>query len=210
MAETKKSNRKKTTEKAQSIKKKKTTTSKAVKKKSVRSSKTVKPKAKPKKSTATISLQPAKKTVATGKSRSLKSKAILPEEPALTAEKPAEKTVLEQSLELADRIARLMFEKKAENIVILDLSNLTSVMDCFIIASGTSDIHVRAIADHVIDKLETDGIRLHHKEGFESQKWILLDYVDVVVHIFQNETREYYGLERLWGDARMIKMEDRL
>jgi ribosome-associated protein len=118
--------------------------------------------------------------------------------------------VREQSLKLADTIARVMFEKKAEDVVILDLGELTSAMDCFIIATGSSDVHVQAIADHVIDVLERDNIRPHHREGCESLKWILLDYIDVVVHVFQKETREFYGLERLWGDARMIKMTDRI
>ena len=105
--------------------------------------------------------------------------------------------------ELAHKIAQLGLEKKGKQIVVIDLRGLTGVTDFFVIISADSDPQIKAIADHIIKKLRDEKIRLYHKEGFQSLRWILLDYVDVVVHLFRNETREYYGLERLWGDAKM-------
>jgi ribosome-associated protein len=109
---------------------------------------------------------------------------------------------------LAHRIAQLMLEKKAEDVVIGDLNGLTSVTDCFVIGTATSDLHARAIGDHVVDTLARDNQRPHHREGQESLKWILIDYVDVVAHIFQRSAREYYDLERLWGDATFTPVTD--
>ena len=111
-------------------------------------------------------------------------------------------------LHLAKRIAQLMFEKKAENVVVADLEGLTSVTDYFVMCTATSDMHARAISDHVQDELEKAGSRVHHKEGHSSLKWVLLDYIDVIAHVFQKETREFYDLERLWGDAQFFKMKD--
>jgi len=110
--------------------------------------------------------------------------------------------------DLALRIGRLVFEKKGEDVVLADLNGLTSVTDYFVIATATSDLHARAISDHIVDSLEAAGIRPHHKEGYSSFKWVLIDYVDVVVHVFQRDAREYYDLERLWGDAKFKKLRD--
>lgn len=111
-------------------------------------------------------------------------------------------------LQLAKRISQLMFEKKAENVVVADLDGLTSVTDYFVMCTATSDMHARAISDHVQDELDKAGTRVHHKEGYSSLRWVLLDYVDVIAHVFQKEAREFYDLERLWGDAQFIKMKD--
>jgi len=105
--------------------------------------------------------------------------------------------------ELAHRIARLGLEKKGKQIVLIDLRGLTGVTDFFVIISADSDPQIKAISEHITKELRNEKIHLYHKEGFQSLKWVLLDFVDVVVHIFRNETREYYGLERLWGDAKM-------
>ena len=105
--------------------------------------------------------------------------------------------------ELAYKIAHLGLEKKGKQIVVIDLRGLTGVTDFFVIISADSDPQMKAISDNIMKKLRDEKTHLYHKEGFQSLKWILLDYVDVVVHIFRNETREYYGLERLWGDAKM-------
>ena len=105
--------------------------------------------------------------------------------------------------QLAYKIADLGLEKKGKQIVVIDLRELGGVTDYFVIMSGDSDPQLKALSDHIIKKLREEKIRLYHKEGFQSLRWILLDYVDVVVHIFRSETREYYGLERLWGDAKM-------
>lgn len=90
---------------------------------------------------------------------------------------------------------------KAVQPVVLDLRGLSNATDFFVIASGTSDAHVRGIAEHVMEKLHKQGHRTHHVEGLPGGRWVLLDFVDFVVHLFHPETRSFYQLERLWGDA---------
>jgi len=90
---------------------------------------------------------------------------------------------------------------KARDIVTLDLRGLSDAADFFVVASGTSDAHVRGIADSVMDRMAKLGIDAHHVEGLQSGRWALLDFVDFVVHIFHPETRTFYQLERLWNDA---------
>lgn len=92
-------------------------------------------------------------------------------------------------------------EKKGENIVILDIRKLSSIADYFVIASGTSDRHVRAIAENVLDRLEQKKIKCTHVEGIQESRWVLLDFSDIIVHVFYPETRGFYNLERLWGEA---------
>jgi len=84
--------------------------------------------------------------------------------------------------------------------VVLDLRGLSDATDFFVIASGTSDAHVRGIAEHVMERLGRRGHRTHHVEGLGG-RWVLLDFVDFVIHLFHPETRAFYQLERLWGDA---------
>ena len=91
---------------------------------------------------------------------------------------------------------------KANQLVVLDLRGLNDATDYFVIASGTSDAHVRGIAESVMDKMSRQGFRTHHVEGIAGGKWVLLDFVDFVVHLFHPETRAFYQLERLWSDAR--------
>jgi ribosome-associated protein len=90
---------------------------------------------------------------------------------------------------------------KARDMVALDLRGLNDATDWFVIASGTSDAHVRGIAQSVVDRLAAEGIRVHHVEGLTTGRWVLLDFVDVVVHLFHPEARAFYQLERLWNDA---------
>ena len=90
---------------------------------------------------------------------------------------------------------------KANRLTVLDLRGLTDATDFFVIASGTSDAHVRGIAESVIEKMGRRGFRTHHIEGINAGRWVLLDYVDFVVHLFHPETRSFYQLERLWSDA---------
>jgi len=100
-------------------------------------------------------------------------------------------------------------EKKAEDVVVLDLFKVTDVTDYFLIAGGYTDIHVRAVADHVIESLRKHfAISPWHVEGMENGRWVLVDYVDFVVHVFQPETRDFYQLERLWTDAGRHGIED--
>ena len=99
-------------------------------------------------------------------------------------------------------------EKKGENIVVLDLRGISDVMDFFIITSGISDVHLRAIADEIREKLKKEAnIKPWHVEGYKVPRWILLDYVNIVVHIFDHETRIYYSLEKLWEDAHIRHIE---
>ncbi len=107
------------------------------------------------------------------------------------------------SYDLAKRIAELCLSKKALDVQVLDLRGLSSVTDIFVVCHGESDMQVKAIAGMVLDGLKEEGFRVWHKEGFEYLRWVLLDYVNVVVHVFQKETREFYRLERLWGDAKV-------
>ena len=111
------------------------------------------------------------------------------------------------SQELAQRAAALTLDRKATDVVLLDLRDISSATDFFIIASGTSDTHVRAIAEHVMEELRHEGIRAHHVEGLESGRWALIDYIDFVVHVFHPKLREFYQLERLWGDAGQIPLD---
>ena len=90
---------------------------------------------------------------------------------------------------------------KASGIVVLDLRNLTGATDFFVIASGASDTHVRALGERVLEALSTSGRKPHHTEGLSEGRWVLLDYVDFVVHVFHPALRKFYQLERLWGEA---------
>jgi len=112
----------------------------------------------------------------------------------------------------ARKIARLAanaaLNKKAENIRIFDLRNLSSVTDFFVICTGTTDVHVKAIYEEVDRELSQKAIVPNHIEGTELGRWVLIDYIDVVVHVFQPAIREFYGLERLWGDAHIEEVKD--
>ena len=108
-----------------------------------------------------------------------------------------------ESKKLAYKIADLALDKKAKQIVVIDLDGKTGIADFFVLMTGDSETQIKAIADHIVRELKGQKIRVYHKEGYESLRWVLLDYVDVVVHVFKPETREFYGLERLWGDAKI-------
>ena len=99
-------------------------------------------------------------------------------------------------------------EKKAREVKILDLRKLTDVADYFVICSGEVDVQIKSIADNISGRLKKNGVKLWHLEGYSALTWVLLDYVTVVVHIFKEETRKYYSLEKLWGDAPVEEMED--
>ncbi len=112
------------------------------------------------------------------------------------------------TLEFSNEIAKIILSKKGYDVKILDLRKLTSIADYFVICSADSDIQVKAIADEIDMKLSKKGIKCLHKEGELALNWVLLDYFDVVVHVFRKETREYYGLEKLWGDADIFEIKD--
>jgi len=111
--------------------------------------------------------------------------------------------------QLAREIANLTLTKKASDVAILDLRKITTMTDFFVICSGDSDTQVKAIADAVMEGMEKKGVRAWHNEGYTALNWVLLDYVDVVVHIFHKNTRNFYNLERLWGDAKFEYIEDK-
>ena len=99
---------------------------------------------------------------------------------------------------------------KARDMVALDLRGLNDATDWFVIASGTSDAHVRGIAQSVQDRLTDAGFKAHHVEGLTQGRWVLLDFVDIVVHLFHPEARAFYQLERLWNDApRFVPVAER-
>ena len=110
---------------------------------------------------------------------------------------------------LAQRAAQICLENKANDVVILDLRGVSDMTDFFVIASGTSDTHVRALGEHVLEELkrESGGAVAHHVEGLTQGRWVLLDYVDFVVHLFHPTLRSFYQLERLWSDAALIPVE---
>lgn len=112
------------------------------------------------------------------------------------------------SKELADRIAQLLLDKKGNDVVMMDLRGISDVADYFIIVSGESDIHVKTLANHVEKELKGEKIRPLHKEGFRQLNWVLMDFIEVVVHIFRPEVRNYFALEKLWADAKFTKVED--
>jgi ribosome-associated protein len=103
-----------------------------------------------------------------------------------------------ESVELAIRAAD---DLSARDLVALDLHGLNDATDWFVIGSGTSDAHVRGIAQAVLERLDSAGMRVHHVEGLTQGRWVLLDFVDFVVHLFHPEARAFYRLERLWTDA---------
>jgi len=92
-------------------------------------------------------------------------------------------------------------DKKAMDLVVLDLRKAAGFTDFFLIASGSNPRQIRAIADSVVEALAAEGVKPAHVEGYDRSEWILLDYFDFIVHIFATETRLFYGLERLWGNA---------
>ncbi|MCF6237321.1 MAG: ribosome silencing factor [Candidatus Marinimicrobia bacterium] len=111
------------------------------------------------------------------------------------------------SKKLAFEIGELAQQKKANKVKILDVQKLTSMTDFFVICSGSSDVQVKAITDHIVDELAAVE-RPYSREGYATREWILLDYVNVVVHIFHDASRDYYDLERLWVDAKITELSD--
>ncbi len=99
------------------------------------------------------------------------------------------------------RAIDLLLDRKAEDVTLLDLRTLGGATDFFLLATGRSDTHVSAIADNLVEELRTEGVRPFGVEGMRGGRWVLIDYVDFVVHVFHPAAREFYQLERLWGDA---------
>jgi ribosome-associated protein len=107
----------------------------------------------------------------------------------------------ETAVKLVNRITHLAAEKKAVDTVVLEIGKVSLIADYFVIAGGNNRFQVQAIADHIAETLKKEGYQLLHREGYAEGLWILLDYGQVVVHLFQPEERRFYNLERLWGHA---------
>src|SRR3954467_474965 len=109
------------------------------------------------------------------------------------------------SLELAQRAAAILLDRKGNDVVLLSLKGVSDMTDYFLIASGTSDTHVRSLGNSVLEDMKKqEGQVAHHVEGLQQGRWVLLDYVDFVVHVFHPTLRSFYQLERLWSDAQVV------
>jgi len=117
----------------------------------------------------------------------------------------ASKAKVVSSSNLAARIAEFALDKKAEKVVSLNVKDLTNITDEFVICSSDTNIQVKAIADSIRKSTDTKPIRV---EGYEHLNWVLLDYIDVIVHIFKTAERNYYNIEKLWGDAPIREFND--
>ncbi|GAB6100229.1 ribosome silencing factor [Halanaerocella petrolearia] len=109
--------------------------------------------------------------------------------------------------ELAKKIVEGAKDKNAEELAVLDMRGITTLADYFVICNGTSTPHVRAIFNSIEDNLQEEEIEVLHKEGTDENRWVVLDYADVIVHVFHKEERELYNLEKLWGDAEEVAIE---
>ena len=109
----------------------------------------------------------------------------------------------------AKKISDLMLEKKALDIIIIDVHKITTLTDLFVICTSESEPQTRAITDHIYEQMKEDGMRAWHIEGYENLDWVLLDYVNIVVHVFSRESRDYYDLERLWADGKITQVHDK-
>src|SRR5205809_2334311 len=107
-------------------------------------------------------------------------------------------------------VTETLADRKAIDPLVLDLRGLTGAADYFVIVSGTSDAHVRGMAEHLMTALAPHGIAPDHVEGLAQGRWVLLDYVDLIVHVFHPELRVFYQRERLWGDARVLSGDTRV
>ena len=107
--------------------------------------------------------------------------------------------------EAAKLVKEALEDKKAEDIKVLDLIGISNITDYFVIASGNNVNQLRAMADSVEEKMTKANFKLHHTEGYQGGAWVLLDYGNIIVHLFNKEQREFYSLERVWGDAKEVK-----
>lgn len=111
------------------------------------------------------------------------------------------------TLDRAKQIAKLLDNKLALDVKVLHIGTLTTIGDYFVVATGNSTTQVKALADEVDRVMSAEGIEPKRIEGYQTATWILMDYQEVIIHIFQKETREFYSLERLWGDAPEVPLE---
>jgi len=121
---------------------------------------------------------------------------------------PKKNTTIKISNKTIKHITDLMLDKKALDVTIVDISKITALTDYFIICTSDSDPQTRAIYNHVKDELSKKNIKAWKTEGYEHLNWVIMDYVDFVIHIFNKETRAYYNFERLWADAKITKISN--
>ena len=110
----------------------------------------------------------------------------------------------------AKRISELMLEKKGLDVIIIDVRKITTLTDFFILCTSESGPQTRAITDHIDLEMKKEGIEAWHIEGYQYLDWVLLDYVNIVVHVFSSEAREYYEFERLWADGTLTVVPDKV
>ena len=108
------------------------------------------------------------------------------------------------SLETALLAVKALDGKKGLNIQVIEISDISVLADYMVIATGSSSTHVKALADEVEYRLDEAGVSVSHIEGYRSNTWILLDYIDVIVHVFDNEARDFYDLDRMWADGKPV------
>ncbi len=105
-------------------------------------------------------------------------------------------------------IYKALDDKKAEDITVIDISNNSTISDFFVIANGSNLLHVQSLVNSVVSELGKEGLEAKRVEGGRDSTWILIDYLDVIVHIFSREDRSFYNLERIWQDGKLISKED--
>jgi ribosome-associated protein len=132
----------------------------------------------------------------------------LPQSSKIAAIRKEEYYLEIKSQQIAQLAAEGALSRKANDVVILDLRGIASFTDFFVICSGNSDTHLAGISNAILEHLGEHGVKLWHREGSRNDNWVLLDYVDVVVHLFLREAREFYNLERLWADAPMVELPE--
>lgn len=108
-------------------------------------------------------------------------------------------------LQITRLCAQAADDRKAEEIIALDLREISTVADFFVIASGSSEPHLKAIRNHIEETLKKNGVAPRGIDGFPMSQWVVMDYFDVLVHVFSKDRREFYSLERLWGDAKRVE-----
>ena len=112
-------------------------------------------------------------------------------------------------IDYTQKIAELMLEKKSIDIIIIDVREITTLTDFFIICTSKSQPQTRAITDHINEEMKKNDIIAWHIEGYENLDWVLLDYVNIVVHVFSRDSRDYYDLDRLWADGKITQVNDK-
>ncbi len=112
-----------------------------------------------------------------------------------------------ESKNMAIKIGKIADDKKGQDLVILDIQRISNFADYFVIVSGTSTRHVKAIAEEIEDQMKEQGYDLNHKEGYDYGTWVLMDYSAVIVHVFIEEQRNFYNIERLWRDAPQLSID---